>query len=203
MGYLFNPSTDIEKLKELDQFKVTIREIDAILKYIILTYDPDSELRKTHTDFIKRKREAAKRSGLSTTRTGELSDYSKDVLVGSIHEVNGMIISYLKLFNNPWLLQYNAHWNLLSQEMADSNDLGKRTPQERKLIRENIEKLTDSISMCEKHLFGGIDSENIRNALFADSERDEAIRLKPEHMAQDLENKTVDIGSNPFWPNIS
>ena len=203
MSYLFDPVNDIDRLKTNLQITEPIDSIDEILRYIIYMYDPGSDLRLTHTDFAKRKREAAKLAKLPTTRTSDLTDYSKDILVGANNKVNCLIIEYLKLHNSPYLLQYHAHWNLLSQEILDSENLGERTPQERKIIRENIRELTDSISDAESHLFGGgKDTEALRNALFADMTASRATELRPEKMALALEKKEAVIGKNPFYPGI-
>ncbi|MFA5299920.1 MAG: hypothetical protein WC389_17175, partial [Lutibacter sp.] len=68
MAYLYDPVEDIEKLKELPQFKVQLDQLDEILRYFIFTYDTGSDLRRTHADFAKRKKEAIRLSGFKTTR---------------------------------------------------------------------------------------------------------------------------------------
>ena len=201
MAYLYNPD-DLDKLKELPQFKVDLPELDAVLKYTILMYDFGSELRRTYTDSVKRKKEAARRANFKLTRTGAMTGYTQEILLGLNKGVNELILSYLKLFNNPWILKYAAAWSLMDAEILDSQNLSERTPKERETISNNIEKLTDRIDECEKHIFEGLESDMLRNQLFADMEKDKEVRLRPELVAVDLEKKEADLGVSPFYPKI-
>jgi len=202
MSYLYDPIEDIEKLKELPQFNVGLNELDAVLKYFIFTYDINTELKRTHADFAKRKKEAIRLSGFKTTRSGGMTEYTQEILLGKNKVANKLLMDYLKLFGNPWLLKYYSLWNLMEAELLESQNLSDKNPKERETIRKNIKDLTDEISECESHIFGGKDTEALRNELFSTMEADKAIRLRPEYMAVDLEEKKANIGKNPFYSEI-
>ena len=202
MAYLYDPVEDIEKLKELPQFKVQLDQLDEILRYFIFTYDTGSDLRRTHADFAKRKKEAIRLSGFKTTRNGGMTEYVQEIILGKNKIANKLLMEYLKLFGNPWLLKYYSLWSLMEAELLESQDLSEKNAKERETIRKNIKDLTDEISECESHIFGGKDAEALRNELFSTMEADKAIRLRPEYMAVDLEEKKANIGKNPFYPEI-
>jgi hypothetical protein len=201
--YLYEPTDEgIAQLKALSQFQVGLDEMDSVLRYFIHMYDPNSDLRKTHADFTKRKIEAAKLAKFKTTRSGGMSEYVQTILLGKDVIANKLTMDYIKLFGSPWLLKYYSLWNLLDAELSASQDLTELGAKERETIRKNIKDLTGEISECENHLFGGIDAEALRNELFSSMQADRAVRLRPENMAVDLEQKKLSIGKNPFYPEI-
>jgi hypothetical protein len=181
---------------------VKINENDAILRYAIYLYDPESELRKIFADFAKRKKEAVRLAGFKTTRSGAMTEYTQEIILGKNKVANRLIMDLIKLFGSPFLLKYYALWSLMEAEVLEAQDLSETKAKDRETIRKNIKELTDEIAECEGNLFGGKDTEALRNELFSVMESDKAVRLRPEYMAVDLEKKEASIGKNPFYPEI-
>jgi hypothetical protein len=63
---------------------------------------------------------------------------------------------------------------------------------DRKIIRDNIDKITNDISIYESKIYGGQETENVRKALYKHMES-EKLRLRPEYVAEDIKQGKVKI----------
>lgn len=198
--YRYNPDSksEISKLLDFDEFKFeppSGTTFEQIAKYIIYLYDKDSELRSLIFDYRERKKESAKRAGFRRNNDGHFNEESEKIIFGKNEVVNHAIMFYLRQSNDPDFILYSAFWELLSKEIEESFSTG--TPKERETVRKNIEELGNKISELEKHIFGGVESEELRRTLYADMEK-QKLRLKPEISAKDIKAKKLTVG-DPYY----
>ena len=193
--YRYNPEdkSEISKLKEFEEFQFNVPDgttFEQIAKYIIYLYDKDSDLRSMFFDYRERKKESARLAGFKRGRDGKYEQVVEEVILGQNKDVNHAIMCYLRQSKDPDFIMYSTYWELLSKEIEDALAIDK--PKDREYSRKNIEELGNKISQLEQSIFGGVEVEELRKALYAEMEK-EKLRLRPELVAQDIKNKKLDI----------
>ena len=178
----FDPAT-LTKLESFDEvFRFKARHKAKVIDYMILMYDHNNtEFRQLYPDYFTRKRQAALLAGFPAGKDGKLESDVEAMLVGENDQFNTALVRYLLMQGIP---DYPALVAL--REMQAQDFIAAFAPTEakdRKQIRENLEKITSDIARLEERIFTGVETENVRKALYQYMEA-ERVRLRPEHMAQ-------------------
>lgn len=178
----FDPNT-LSALEAFDEvFRFKIRNKAKVIDYMILMYDHNNtELRQLYPDYYTRKRYAAVQAGFVTGKGGKLESDIEAILVGENDEFNAALIRYLLMQGIP---DYPSLVALREMQARDLEDSFRPTEaKDRKQIRENLEKITSDIARLEERIFTGVETENVRKALYQYMEN-ERVRLRPEYMAE-------------------
>ena len=171
-------------------------EYKKVLKYTILLYDLDSELRNTYSDYATRKREAALKAGFRLDgKTNKFPEEVEAILLGQDTNANKIIMNYVRIQNDPSLLLYTSLSELLAVEME--NSLTERDPKIIKYIRENISKIGESVAKLEAEIFGGRELASMRRALYATLVTKTFIP-KPESVGKAISEKKLNLGIDPY-----
>jgi hypothetical protein len=155
-------------------------------KFIILMYHPTSESRKKYQDYMERKRECAVQAGFHFDETFE--EDVEEMLLGKNDEANRLIIDYVISLGSPDMIRYVAFQQMLASQVQRS--MGETDEKAVKVIRENINNLSDNLKEIETNLFGDAD-QALRKALY--SSMVDKLRLRPEHMAKAISEKNLKI----------
>ena len=190
--YLYKP---FDK-KELDRLRL-IPELsdfpDKILNFLIIMWDfGNTEFRRLYPDYFSRKREAAIAAGIKTGSDGKFDEETEEILTGQNDDFNTGCVKYLLGFGIPDYPALIAQRELQAKELEAA--FKETDPKERKVIRENIDKSTERICEYEAKIFGGMETENVRKALYKHMES-EKLRLRPEHVAGDTKKGKLKIKS--------
>ncbi len=187
-GYLYDPTLPdrdlISALEKFPEFKVHISKHISratVIRYIIMMYDFNTEMPEYFPDYMVRKREVARISGFKLRDGDRFREEVEDILIGENQQVNDMIVRYVKLFENPDYVTYVSYWSMLNAEVVKS--LAANDAKEVKIIRENIDKLRQTIGELSREIFKGDDSKSLRRALYRGMERDK-LGIRPEEKAE-------------------
>jgi hypothetical protein len=202
MNYLYNPSdSDLEfkvKVEHPEFSEIVHPDFLHILRYAIYLHDLSSEMRTIHSDYATRKRECALKAGWKVEKESrKFSPEVENILVGTDPAANKIIISYIRINNDPNYILYASFSELLSVEM--DNSLKEKDPKIIKYIRENIDKLGGAIARLEESIFGGREIASMRRALYASMVTDSFIP-RPETIARAIQSKTLEL-PDQFYPN--
>lgn len=188
--FLFDPFDPqlTEKLAKHKEFSKPINRINRLklLQYIIFMYDKNNdEVRAELPYYPQRKYEVAKSVGLIGER--KASPGVEDMLVGKNEIINGMIIRYLTLFNDPNLLMLASYYQIYIDlnKQAFSGQFNKDT-----IV--SLDKVNATIRQLTEDVFGGKDETELRAELYKSIE-EQALGIRPEEMAEKIQS-----GKDPF-----
>src|SRR4030042_2310063 len=171
---------------------------EPILKYIALLYDPKSEIRNAINHYPTRKRIAAKLAGFPVDEEGHFGADVEQMIWGEIPHVNKAIIQYAFLSTlNIYFVASIAYREMYFKELANSfKEYNKETIA-------NLGKLQDKVIENENKIFGGDETEKLREELYAETSKIEL--PTPEVVVKKLESgddlKDWNPFSNGYKPN--
>lgn len=132
------------------------KRLDQVVRYVILLYDPDSDLIKEFPNLQERKEEAARLVSLDLQ-----DEFTKAVMNCSDVKVTDIILTFIgEIYHNRRLRE----WHVLCQEL---DYLTKRrfkfgedkenfeTISERKKLREECERIHQAMDLLEEEMFSG------------------------------------------------
>ena len=190
-GYLFppfDPNTLVE-LEKFDEFRFKITDKAKVIDYMIIMYDhSNAEFRRLHPDYFTRKREAAVLAGLPMGPDGKFTGEMENVLTGVNDDFNTAVVRYLMMFSLPDYPALVALKEMQSQELKAA--FSPSEAKDRKIIRDNLDKITSDIAVYEDRIYTGTETENVRKALYKYMEQ-ERVRLRPEFVAQDIKSGNI------------
>jgi len=169
--------------------------IDRIIQYVILMYDPANVVIEQQFPYLpQRKMEVAKLTGL-IWRGKPLTEGVEDMLIGKSPQVNGMIMRYLQLFNNPDIEMLAAYKEIFAalNKAVFSGDM--ETKMYNSLIS-NIERVNGLITSLMDRILNGKDETRLRADLYMSVEG-HGLGVRPEDIAEKLKR-----GEEPF-PDIN
>lgn len=128
-GMKFNPmevkkgTKMLEAFHEIGRFNSFIKlknvDIDKVVKYILLTYDPKSPAVQSIKDQFKRKNWCALAAGFEYNKDFKFSEQDIAILNCQNDSVNDAILDFLTLFDNPdymlLVLGYEGYYRKLRQ----------------------------------------------------------------------------------------
>jgi hypothetical protein len=167
---------------------------EPILKYIALLYDPRSEIRNAINHYPTRKRIAAKLAGFPVDENGHFTEDVEKMIWGEIPHVNNAIIQYAFLSTlNIFFVASVAYREMYFKELSRSlNSYNKDTIA-------NLGKLQEKVIENENKIFGGDETEKLREALYAETSKLEL--PTPENVVKKLEAGEDLKEYNPFSDN--
>lgn len=198
---LYDPSKDTDLIrlkKEYVEFNTPVRGLEAnkILRYVILMYDRNSELREEYPNIHQRKAIAAQLAGFSLNKNRKFPEVIEEMLLGKIKEVNIMIVKYILLYPDPDALALEVYYEMIVRQSTLT--MGKiADPREYKDILANTENLRKKISELTQSVFGGDELNSIKRELYGMIE-EKRTAIRPEDIAEKIEKGLNPIDENPY-----
>lgn len=206
-SYLYDPNDPdlVSKVqKDIPEFNFTFAEMDKLIKYTVLCYDPHADLLKLFPgDFNRRKAEAAKLAGFVVNEDGRFDKAAEDCMVGANDDYNTALVAFVVKFNVSDLPAYVMYREVFFSEMkaamaADDNMTDKKTASAlRKEAILNAEIARTKMHELEVKLFTATESLEVRSALYVVAEK-MRLSLRPEDKAKEIESKTLNV-SDPYY----
>jgi hypothetical protein len=188
---LFDPfdKETIKKLENYAEFQFQIKDKPKFIAYLILVYDRNSDLFLMHADNLyQRKKEAALLVGFKLDKDKHFDEHVEQVLLGENADFNLALFRYTRLSGIPDLPVLIKYLEMLDTELSIPLS-GKA--KDRGDVMKNIDTLRAKIEELEVRIFTGKETEAARETLYSLIEKIRAPR--PENMAEDIENKTLDL----------
>lgn len=196
-NHLYDPfaSDTVEKLGKYSEFQFTAPDKAKTIAYIIVMYDINSDMKKIYPDnYWERKRNSAIKAGFKINEDGKFEKHVEDFLVGENDQVNEAILFYIRMFGIPDLPVLMAYTEILHKQVLAAlkvTDAGKLVT-----IQKNIETAIAKISVYERRIFSGDETESARKSLYLLMEK-QRLNLRPEAKAKEIESKELKI-SDPY-----
>lgn len=170
----------MHELSDVFDFKLYKANQKKFLVYLTLVYDKESYFRKDVKNFIQRKYEAAVCADLRLNEDGHFAREVEDVIVGQNSEFNRAIVQYVSMqFNLEYAKIVVYEFNLykkIQESFSKFDDKG--------LMKNLIDDLSNDISELEKKVFGGEEVTNVRKALYEGTNKSR-LNLRPEEMLEE------------------
>jgi hypothetical protein len=169
----------LEKHKEFQFISPNISKT-KICTYIVLMYDPASELRRDIQFYPERKSVAAETAGFKKGGNGYYSKGVEAIFVGKDKEVNAAIAKYLWLTYDIRFSRYAVlevvYFKLSAQALMDYD----------KDIDLLSGRVKNEIIQLENEMLGGDEVADMRKALYAQGEQT-LVKLRPEDIVKKIE----------------
>lgn len=199
-SYLYDPSDPTVTAKvqaDIPEFNFTFRDMDKLVKYTILVYDPHADLLKLFPgDLNRRKHEAALQAGFVIGPDGLFPGYAEDCFVGANDDYNDALVAYVTKFNIADLPAFVMYREIFFSEFKAA--MKARDSKDKKDAMANAEIARTRLSELEKKIFTDDETLSVRSALYVVAER-QKLNLRPEYMAIQIETKTLQT-SDPYYP---
>lgn len=189
---------DLKKIKEIYAQR-THKDIDKIVKYIVIYYSITTPLAKID-DHIERKKCAALETGWEVGNNERFNPDVEDILFCKNEDVNAMIIGYLRHFKNVKFsllkTMIESFYSKLEMVLNDSNS-SKKSDEELEKVRGELLKqavglekeisestksfLTDESPYLQDNLFSFVEKEQFQ--LMLSPEKQLAIRHASQETA--------------------
>lgn len=194
---LFNPKSPAfmdEMGKEPEfNFRPYKVPLQNALTYIVLVYDPESQLFKKEQDSIKRKEHAAIASGMPYTKKEGFSKESIEILLGQNEKVNEAIAKYVCMSNSVHVMALCSYERYYEQLIRDSFTQFKNfEPKNTEIIAKLLEKILD----LRKKILGGEESYLLHKTLTTKFQKISET-LKIENINDQFEENGLD-GFSPY-----
>jgi len=136
-------------------------EVDALLRYVILCYDPSSPIYLNEPDLIYRQKQSADIAGIKKNE-----EYRNLVWSMSLDGFDGLLVSYLQRFvkNKEWaaIVAFEANYwesiRLLTKAIKIDSDLKDKeildALQKKSLIKNELESDRDKIELWQQKFAG-------------------------------------------------
>lgn len=188
--YLCNPKSELAIESLIDSYPELREELDIlesqrvkVIKFIILFYDLNSDVKNYVPEFWERKRICATLAGFKLKDGKKYSKHVKNFLIGSNIVVNGMIIRYLLLFNNPDYIELQVASDMYQKQALKAMKLGISAGADSvKKTNENLTILNKKIKETTILVFGGKESSELEEKLYFEMQRNR-LELRPEDIA--------------------
>jgi len=159
----------------------------VILTYVVLMYDPGSELIEQVPNYWQRKRIAAQMAGFPVMRSGERAGMfglqEESILLGQSDTINRMCIRYCLLFHDVEYMTLVSYMELFIQETMRVMELNDT--KDSKAIIGNVDTLNVKIRELSALVFGGREAEDMKKELYK-SVISEMLVIRPELIAKKL-----------------
>jgi hypothetical protein len=168
----------------------------VFLTYVVLMYDPRSELIEKFPNFWSRKRIAAEIAGFPICRTGErkglFDEEEEAILLGGYRLLNRMCIRYCLLFHDIEYLTLISYLEIFIQETMRVMELNDT--KDSKVLIANIDNLNIKIRQLSENVFGGRETEDMKKELYK-LVINERLAIRPELIAKSLKDMVPPITS--------
>ncbi|MBN1683739.1 hypothetical protein JW865_09340 [Candidatus Bathyarchaeota archaeon] len=192
--FIFNPKKPEFEQQMIDRsnvFDLKWRRKDW-LTYITIVYDLNSELRRNTREYIQRKVDGAKIAGFEM-KNGSFDKRVENILLGENEEFNRAVVEYVYYnFNNDYKLLYileESYNKAIRDQGSKLQVLGDKD-------RKNLTETKIQIEGLEQVLFGGVETINMKKALYEGTEAART-RLRREDEMKMFEENGLDPW-NPF-----
>jgi hypothetical protein len=189
--FMFRPFEEdtVTQLEKYPEFNFNIEDKARVINFMILMYDPNSEIRRTYPDLLTRKREVAKVVGFQLDDDKKFSPHIEQMLLGENHEYNVAMIRFAQMHGIPDFDVLVVTKEMLAKELVAA--LKETDAKIRTIIQKNIKVNLADIEVLERRIFTGEETQKARESLYHLIEK---VRVpRPENMADDIKNKSVDL----------
>lgn len=155
------------------------------IKYIILMYDPNSELKQSYNDLYHRKSVAAQLAGFPIKkRTKSFDETVEDALIGTNEEFNTMCVRYMMLFNDPDRVHLMVLEELIRKQTEASMAMGVGAPpSDYKNLTQTLNNTNEQYKSKLRDVFGGDESREMKRKLYEYLTKEKLGMLLPENAA--------------------
>lgn len=190
-GFMVRPfqKDTIKKLEKYPEFRFKIKDKEKFINFMILMYDPKSDIRRDYPDLLTRKREVAKIVGFKIGENHRFPDHIEEVLLGDNHEYNVAMIRFAQMHGIPDYDVLVVTREMLARELTSA--IEARDPKARAQIQKNMDVDLIKIEELENRIFTGIPLQKERESLYHVIEKFRVPR--PENVADDISNKTLTL----------
>lgn len=201
-GYLVDPTLPdkelLKRFEHLPEFQEKIggaRMMPHLVRYIILMYDMNSEMKEYWPELGVRKRECALMAGFELTEDQMFDPFVEDILLGRNPYVNDMIVRFVRMFDNPYYLVYVTTFNMLYNEISRSfMDMESKDV---KVMNDNLTKLNQQANEYAELMLKGDNLVSLKKGLYKNMEK-ENLGLRPEEVAAALAKGSYRNNTKPF-----
>jgi hypothetical protein len=152
-----------------------------VFTWIVVTYDLNSPLRKTITNYYDRKKMSAELAGWEVKKNGEFEEDVTNMLLGTNEDINALVVAYLIQFSMPEYIQLIAY---LTMSYALTKDIMMNMYDHN--TAKTFDFITDKIRILTNIIFGSGQTDEVmtaRKALYQMAEK-ERIKLNPESIVK-------------------
>lgn len=193
----FEPET-ITKLNQFEEFSaLVVPDKQKTVAYIIFMYDLMSDMKKLYEGLYERKRNSALAAGF-TLKEGRFDGWVETILVGENDAFNDAALRYVRLFGIPDASAYMAYTEILHKQVTAA--MRETDEKKLKIIQENIENAMQKVTVYERRIFSGEETESVRAALYRYAEK-QRLNLRPEHIATLIEKKELTLVDPYYQPS--
>lgn len=198
-SYLYDPldpNTPKKVKEEISEFNFKCKDIDKLIVYTILVYDPHADLLKLFPqDLNRRKYEAAIKAGFKLNQDKVFDKWLEDCMIGENDAYNSAIVAFVTRFNIADLPAFVMYREIFFSEFRAS--MSAKDSKTKKEAMNNAEVARKQINELEKKLFTDEETVGVRNALYIFSEL-QRLNLRPENIARLIDEKELKI-NDPFY----
>lgn len=208
--FLYNPDDPdlVSKVEaDIEEFRFTCPDKHKLLKYTIWCYDLHSDMLKLFPgDLNRRKHEAAIKAGFALNENGRFDKWVEDCMIGMNERYADAVVEFVARFNIANLPAYIMYREMFFADMkavmsaeANVNDIDKKTASGlRKEAMANAEIARVRMEDIATSMFGGVETDDIRDALYRKAEK-MLIQLRPEAVARQIATNTLSL-NDPYYP---
>lgn len=182
------------------------------IRYMVNVYDPESPVKRKFPDDVTLRQQAALIAGFTHNEKGKFTDGVESLMRCTNSAFNGMLIRYLRLFNNPTysMLVYTnqAFYNKLQtvldvESQKGSGSKGKSELEYEKIRGELMKQADELLTRIDKYahtLLRGDKNPFLQEDLFAlVDEESRKLNLSPESMAEFIRKNPKPKGVVASW----
>jgi hypothetical protein len=191
--FLYDPfaKDTVSQLEQYEEFQFSCKDKDKVVAYLILMYDiNNTDFRRAYSDLYERKHRCALLAGFELTEEGKFEPEIESVLVGENDQFNDAMARYISLFNIPDLPAHTAYSEILAKECIAAQK--ERDSKVLKDVIVNIDKARKNVEECEIRIFTGIETENVRKALYRFAQK-KKLGLRPEEKAREIKDRKLNV----------
>jgi|GEM_PF-2618166 len=182
--FLYQPfdQDTVTKLEQYDEFKFNVPDKQKVIAYIIIMYDFMSDMKRLYEGLYERKRNSAIAAGFEI-QDGKFDDWVEDILIGENDAFNDAALRYVRLFGIPDASAYMAYTEILHKQVTAA--MRETDAKKLKIIQENIENAMEKVTIYERRIFSGEETESVRASLYRYAEK-QRLNLRPEDKAKEI-----------------
>jgi hypothetical protein len=163
--FVFDPkSKDFEEkvLLEVDSADLS-KDRKKWFTYLSIVYDPASEIRRNHREYIQRKFIAAQIAGFELDESGRFSNKTEEKLLKQDRNFNKVVCNFCRVILNKDYELYELLIEKFNLEIRKRQDSGEPLDE---TGRKNLQAMKADIEELEIKIFGGEESVGLKDQLY-------------------------------------
>ena len=179
---------------ELDP-KMKKLAVNKVLRYVMYMYDKGSPLITKIDGIYKQKIEAATLAGFKMRPSGTFDEEVNEMMVGYNHQVNHMIVRYLRLMRDEEFMQFRIYKEKLYTSLQKMQEIDD--PKILASIISVNKSLTAVIDQIKVDFFRPGDAKQLIEVLYEQAEFED-LELTPEHITDRIQQGLAPVDYFPY-----